>query len=753
MKNIPHYTVAFLLFLPGPLWTPACADEQVNTQAATTPATVPHPHLLWSKDWQTQWTRAMADNHFWWQVVKAKADAEVAGTPAYADDGTFGAIAYQVTGDKKYAVAAYNTVFHQISADTGGLGLVNQFESQFLAFDAPTFAIVYDWIYSGLNSSQKKNLTGELVGIGDLFLRGTEASGKDFWQFMRIPGLNSQYYGDSDQTSYVYWALALLDQALIHRSARAGTFLTAHTKDMYGNSFLVGLDSTGTGGLPPSNPKTLRDAIGGYAEVSAGGAWLEGCEYNRETLRPVMAGWQAMKKATGQEHFPEYAKLIPDIGRFIFHEISPDLKMSYDWGDNEEPRTMTEPYTRELMIWGGVMMMAAGANHGTRIEHQLNQLIDELKDNYSMQHPLSGLGLMNFYPYDPKEDWRQSLPKGYLASGMGQFRYHTGWTDADSYFGAALYTRSGADHELSHFTDFQLYRKGEWAITSPQGYMTYDYEMHNGMGIGGFGAMWKRQPVANEFSKNYAYVAGTTNGTPTNPAFTYNPLPDSFCKEWTRSLFYLPTGDRSADSIVIFDRVDSPNSKEWILHTPVEASVAGGRADWTTPGGHSVQLVTLAPDSPTVTTYADKMSGYYRDSEVKFTLKQIPSAQRDWDQFLNVVSVYDTAAAPKASRIASSAGAAAEGVVLTRTGQPDALVLFGAERANRLLSSGYTFGYVGKKITANLYLLDLSPAKTWTATVDGQPVSLKMNNHGIGSGVGSFTVKGSGTHTITLTAR
>jgi len=747
--------ILFLGLLTLPIVTIAAGySVPANELSAIPSKALKQPKLLWNQAWQNQWIKAKTNNHFWWQVVLTKANAEVAGTPGYGDDGTFGAIAYQVTKDPKYAVAAYNTLLSKFSSDTFGLGLVNQFESQFLAFDAPIFVIVYDWIHDGLSQRQRTVLMNKIIGIGDLFLHGTVASGKDFWQYMRIPNSTSQYYADSDQTNYVYWTLALLDQALVGRSSRAGTFLTAQTKDIYGYNIGVGLDNTGTGGPAPATPDTLRDAIGDYARVSTGGAWLEGCEYNRETVRSAIFGWQALKQATKQEHFPEFAKIIPKIGDFIFHEISPDLKMSFDWGDNEEPRTMSTPYTRELMIWGNVMMLAAGANRGTLLESRLNQLIDELAVAYpsTIAKPMSGIGLMNYYPYDSKADWRKTLPKGYLASGMGQFRYHTGWSAMDSYFGAAMYTRTDADHEMSHFTDFQLYRKGEWAITSPQGYMNGVYEMHNGMGIGGLGSMWDRTPVANEYSNNYAYFSGTTQGTPDGPSvWSGAKRPDSFCLEWTRSLFYLPTVNNSADSIVIYDRVDSPNSKEWVMHTPELAQVVSGQATWDTAlTGQHVQLSMLSPQAPTVTTYSDVITGYIRPTEIKFTLKAIPSVQQDWETFLNVVDVYDSGMAPVSTKLNSSAGSDVEGVLLTRSGEPDAVILFSAVRSTRMLSSGYTFSYTGTTAKTNLYFLDLDPTKIWTATVDGQSIPVTINNRGIGTGVGTITVRHSGAHTISL---
>jgi hypothetical protein len=741
---------------------PVAASGTVTMDAAHTlvisatpipPPPVAHPRFLWTADWQTQWQQARTDNNFWWQLVMTKANNEVAGTPAYADDGTFGAIAYRVTGDSKYAVAAYNTLFTQISADTMGLGLVNEFASQFLAFDAPAFVIVYDWIYDGLNQTQRTTLMNKLIGIGDLFLHGTTASGKDFWQYMRIQNESSQYCADSDQTSYVYWTLALLDQALIGDSPRAGSFLTAQTKDMYGNTLGIGLDNTGTGGPPPASPTTLRDAIGDFARVSSGGAWLESCEYNRETTRMVIAGWQAMKQATGQDHFPEYARLMPELGNFIFHEISPDLKMSFDWGDNEEPRTMSAPWTRELMTWSGEMMLASGANRGTPLQSRLNRLIDELVTAYpdTMGRPMSGLGLLDFYPYDTKADWRNSIPRGYFASGMGHFRYHTGWSNLDSYFGAAFYTRTSADHEMGNFSDFQLYRKGEWAITSPQGYMNGVYEMHNSMGIGGESSMWKRNPVADEYSDSYAYVAGTTKGTPDGPS-VWSKRPDSFCAEWTRSLFYLPTAGKSADSVVIYDRVDSPNTKEWVLHTPVAAAYASNHASWDTSLGQHVRLSILAPQAVTVTTYADVVTGYMNASELKYTLKMVPSATQDWNTFLNVVDVYDTGTAPVITKLGNTTGSAAEGVLLVRSGESDAVVMFSAVRGGRILSSGYTFSYTGTASQANLYFPDLDSSKTWTVTVDGQSVDVTMNKQGIGTGVGTVVVTGAGAHTIILSA-
>ena len=65
------------------------------------------------------------------------------------------------------------------------------------------------------------------------------------------------------------------------------------------------------------------------------------------------------------------------------------------------------------------------------------------------------------------------------------------------------------------------------------------------------------------------------------------------------------------------------------------------------------------------------LSGYIEASEKKFQVRLWPSTQRQWDTFLNVIKVYD-AAAPQTTLVRSEGGTA-EGVLLARAGQADAL--------------------------------------------------------------------------------
>ncbi|MBF0101313.1 MAG: hypothetical protein HQK77_10440, partial [Desulfobacterales bacterium] len=748
-------------------------EGERSTSANTTTdtaASIPHPRLLWNQTWQDQWEQAKNTNNAWWVKVKEYADLAVSGNAKYQDGGIYPAIAYQVTKDSKYALAAYNILMpYPLNITTERL--IGHYVIQII--------LVYDWIYNGLTSEQRQNAMNKVLEIGDLFLNPDCQK----WCNNRIPRKENWFVGDSDETTFMYFYLALLEQAIAGESPRAGTFLNATPKDIYGVSLPIGgLDYSGTGGIPPSVSSTLRDAIYHYGESAAGGSWIESAEYNRATFKCVALAYQALKQITGQEHFPEYAKIMPDAGSFIFHEITPDLQQSVDWNDNEQPRTMNDPWARELPQWVNVMMALSGINRGIEIGSNLNQLIEELRIKYptTAYAPLTGMGLMSFYPMDTKADWRNTLPKGFLASGMGHFRYKTGWNNEDSLFGAQMTTRVYVDHSVEYqeysdpqgkhgyFGNFQLYRKGKWVITEPEGYGNQTGSMRNAMEIGNVPTMWELGPVANEWNDNYAYVAGLTQKSPDPPGW-YNRTPDSFCNEWTRSLFYLPTTDKSADSIVIYDRVSSGQTKAWYLHTQEQATYQGNIATWnvtntnslpqpalTTSGTQKAQLTILSPQNVTTSAYPD-IPGNTAATELKYTFKVAPSTSQTWDTFLNVVDVYDQGTAPIATKITSNAGSQdlAEGVQINRSGQNDAVVLFGANSfpASRILSNGYSVTFITQASTntADIYFLDLSKTKEWTVKVDGNSfTALAINNKGIGTGVGSITVTGAGSHTITI---
>ena len=104
----------------------------------------------------------------------------------------------------------------------------------------------------------------------------------------------------------------------------------------------------------------------------------------------------------------------------------------------------------------------------------VNRLVAELVAKYDATGYRStepGARLLFLYnPYAPQADWRTALPAAHYSSGVGRLDFHPDWGTDSSYFGAHMSSRLSVDHDVAYFGDFQLYRKGEWAITRPLGY-------------------------------------------------------------------------------------------------------------------------------------------------------------------------------------------------------------------------------------------------------------------------------------------
>jgi hypothetical protein len=409
-----------------------------------------------------------------------------------------------------------------------------------------------------------------------------------------------------------------------------------------------------------------------------------------------------------------------------------------------------------------------------------------------------------FNPYEDSEpNWRQVFGTAHYASGQGILNARSGWTDQDSFLGLHFSTYGEVDHTVPYFGDFQLYRKGEWALTHPIGYAPPPLADNN-MVIAGFGSsVESRGPVAQESAADgsYQYMVGTTAGSIIRNNF-YQP-PPAFLHEHTRSILYLPSSDRSSDVLVVYDRVNAedprdlpsysrypaatqtaiesePGLKEWVIHTPVTPTIADNKITWQTAAGQHVKVDALLPvDRQIQVDNAEQVltTGYWIDGDRKQMVRLWPATKRLWDTFLNVVSVADQADAVTSSTVTSAAGNA-EGALVHRAGQDDVLAMFSAVPGEklvtnilnsllvhdpqlyrgvasaRLLTQGYTINFTTNTANTRVYLTDLLPnaqaqilfKKQWFVTVDGTTTSLDLSDQGIGR----INVAGQGNHTLTV---
>ncbi len=733
---------------PKPMEKPEPAPE---TKPTKKPATKPDPakpkttsptgrapKLLWTPERQAVWNKMRAENHPVWQLIKERAEGVAAGN----HETMYAVLAYQISGDERYAAMVLPKI--------GGKGedLVKADGNWYRQYSME-HVIFYDWLKPYLDKDPENRRKPFIKFLNDLA------------DFTFTEGQSREHHrlDDSDEITGVYFFYALLSLATAEDNPRAPEFLK--------HKIVGGLEAKEAWG-------TMRNCIRYYGEtVGTGGEWPEGSEYNLNTLILMMMGYEGVRTATGVDHFPELTAFIKKAALAQVHALSPDLAQEYQWGDMQ--------HAHELSLhWRSATM--AGLASLTKSEPEVGPYVQKALLDLLQAHkytPLSARFYLFFDPYAPTKDWR-TLPKGFFAPGQGLLYFHDGWKPTDSFLGLHFGQRTGVDHHVHHVGNFQLYRKGEWAITHPIGYDYNEGDAVNAMLIAGLSAMGDRAPVAHEFGADgsYCYFAGTTGGL-LYPPYLSDPAssPAPFCHEWTRSFMYLPAKDKQSDTLIIFDRVNAEDPsklerferypgkeleriqgashrKQWIIHCPQKpATPAANLVTWTTGGGQEVQLNTLLPAKIKRDILNEKEIwkdfNFCNENEKAFQVRLYPSQEQQWDTFLNVVQVFDKGFKPNNSLLrskgATAAEAAVEGVLVHRgEAHADAVVLFGAKKEARIIKTRYQVSFRSQASKTELLLCDLDTESNWTIQVDGKDHKLPVSDQG----VGKFTIEGNAEHTI-----
>ncbi|WP_437507981.1 hypothetical protein [Sorangium sp. So ce1099] len=711
------------------------ADSHGGTASSPTGR---NPRLLWTPQRQWVWNKMRAENHPFWQLIQSNADRSGTSNARYADVGNWAAFAYQITGDAAYAQKA----MAQARSDWGTTD--GNHRREFFQ----EYVQVLDWIYPGISVRDRADFVARVNQWG------AEAAAS-----------HDSPYGpnDSDQSTADYFGLCWLKLA-------TGDF-NLEANRLFANAHVGGLDATAI------DRSTMRNTIEYYVVHQAeGGTWIEGSQYNLGTLNLLLMGAEGVRTATGVDHFPSITAYVKKTALNFINEITPDYASMFEWGDVEQPRQLG-PVTRRIHLAG---MLAGLTQSDLSVGPYVHRMAKETWARFTDDEPTTR-ALIFYNPYAPAADWRGALSPGYWSPGQGILFLHEGWGAQDSLFAVHLPRKQlETDHEVRYFGDFRLYRRGEWALDRPQGYggPTSEGEGVNAMLIAGLSSMWETKgAVAQEFGpgRSYAYVAGTTAGQYLSPQKGSYDLPEPFLHEWTRSIFFLPASDKRSDTLVVHDRVDAedprkkanfsgyageqdrivsaPARKQWIIHSPVRPALAAGGFSWSTPKGQAVKVSVLLPASPRITpidedaTWPDNYP-YPDKSEQKWQTRVAPPTDRRWDTLLHVVQVSDAGVAVSASLVRSTGGEA-EGALVKRAGLADALVLFGAQPSGRVLASSYTVQWTASGAT-DVYLVDLSAAKRWTASVDGAAAAPLAVS---GQGVAMLAVAGAGAHSLAITAR
>jgi hypothetical protein len=737
------------------------------------------PKLLWTPERQAVWLRMKADyesnpenpTNLGGQLYRVlKRNAECACR--YGDNGTWATLMYQITGEAKYVRLAWarisQSLLHQTTKTLSG-----NFGREYSA----ELVVLYDWLYPGLSTSERQTFLANLNEMFASLLAGNQYSDPE--RPIRT--------ADTDQTVGSYFGLAFLFTATADHNPAA--------RELFSRRFVGGLDATA------SDRTTLRNAIREYVTaLAAGGEWMESSEYNLGTVRLLLLGAEGVRTASGVDHFPEVTRFVHDAALRPLYFMTPDHRASVQWGDAQHPRE----FASRLFSWQTTNGILAGLAHGhPGSGPYIQQHVFDLAAEYGTSGYLTSEPWARFFflfnPYAARATY-EKLPLSWYAPGQGILIARDGWTKSSTLVALHMPPKQVlVDHQVSYFGDFQIYRKGEWAITHPISYggPSSSAEGTNTMLIGGFSSMseFKRVTAQEQGPEGqYAYISGTTGGQAVREGYYYPP--PTFLHEWTRSLVYLPSNDAHSDTLVVHDRTNAENPKDlskferygrsqqtavlgmlalkqWVIHAPVEPIQTTTGISWETIGGQQVSVDTLLPTGQRRVVYDENdlfADTVVRPSERKWQLRILPAESHRWDTFLNVVQVSDFGTRLSNVLIRSD-DALTEGVLVRRTGHDDTMVMFSAAPGPvlpdsrigagsvfgpalnaalsrvRLRSSAFSVRWVAGSTRTAMLLLDLNPNIVWSVQFGAAPaVALPVSR----DGVGRVMVPGTGAQSIRI---
>ena len=655
----------------GPPPMPAMGDAESPTGR--------RPKAIWTPQRQALWEHLSNQGNPDWSNAVRAAGATSTKSARYADLGQWATVAYQLTGNPSFAEKAWSRISHKMGTRPSDRNFTRE---HFIEY-----AWMYDWLKPALTPEQRQQYVATMNEWCRLVLD-------------KVPGVPfGTRMGDSDETVGPYFGLALWAAVSGDENPEALTYLN--------DPKVGGYRATAV------DRKTWRNAISHHVRDARGGVWLESTKYNLGTLRLLFFGAEALRTATGREYFPEIAALVDEVAAAQVHEMTSDLRQSFQWGDEEDPRSL------HMDRRGPLLALLTGLARSDEAAGWAVQLMNELPVK-----EIPPRELVLYQPMRPARDWRNQ-PTHYAAEGMGQVFARDSWQRDGSFFGAYMANRIGVDHEVHYFGDFQLYRKGEWVLTHPLGYDANEAEHVNGMILGGWSSAREARRLIGHGATpdGIVYVTGATGGHPYAPGA--DSPPPYFLHEWMRSLVYVPSRNGSADLVIVHDRtlVQNPKTlpgydrynardrkrmdreiprglKQRILHMPVEPQVQGRTVSWRTPGGQPVTVTTLLPERVVYQVLDEQtqvsLGRYVRASEKGWQVRVIPEQVKEWDTFLHVIQAGDGPVDVRFVREGSK-----EGVTIVRPGQPVRTVLFNAAPGKRLSGPKTS----GGKLVANRELM------------------------------------------------
>lgn len=482
--------------------------------------------LLQSPQRLQLWQRMVSSNHLLYQRLQYAAK-----TNTYGDFGQLGCTLYGWTGDVKWV-----PFFWKAFTASGWPAIVaaDHFIDQNTVREyGTTWVLFYDWLKDVLTPTQKQVLK-------DVIWNGVQTSLK------LPPAVNGGWrFADTDQTMGQYFLCVLAELVIGADDPRFVGLMARYP-------LIGGLDASATSSLR----KTARDAIADYVHAASGSTWPVGSEYNCGDMSILLMGYEMVKNATGQDHFPEVTNWMQSVPAGVIMETCPDFAQIAQWNDDEHATLPEAAVLKQRIVF---CALAASVMGNTPEASYLQAYMDTLQ-RLSLTLDPHGYGqsvLPRYYlfadPYSARVDWKKPLGLHYSADGTGLVRVYSGWGAKDSLAHVQFNPTRGIDHEqITPSTDVRVYRNGEWVFNHPIGYGVFRSPHTNTAGSFEEPGMANRQIVGQSAGDGFGYVWSRTGGVLQN--VSYRP-PAAWIKELSRACVYLRLPDGS-DCILCLDYWD-----------------------------------------------------------------------------------------------------------------------------------------------------------------------------------------------------
>ncbi len=552
-------------------------------------------------------------------------------------------------------------------------------------------AIVYDWCYDRLNSTQRSNLIAKMnEWVAEAFAMPSP------WAYYAVEHRpdNNRYYAHMYGRGMV--GLATLGE-----------------NEPLAQAYVDAIQEQGRYEVIP-----FRECYG------AGGGWSEGWNYLEGAMLHAFLLGDAFRTVYGPDPFRENTfseEMIP----FLIHATLPDLAHGTPEGDMWETHAMIVDLHRAVMLilvdeYAGEAIAGYGQywlEHTTTVP-DAHTTPGEMYDEHNV--------FFDFLwgnPSLPASDFTP-LPRQHLARGTGQGFARSDWSSTATWVSL---TCGGVptDHLHEGHGHFNLWR-GEWlSADGNYGATTYGYNheawLHNVVTVNEQDVITGTSQAAyavgriTRYESSGAYAYARTDLTPAMEYFDWNSGQYvQLADHYSRELLYL-----RPDTIVLLDRVRASNPayfKRWQLNVPTAPTIDGTLVTAMGSGGQSKLFArSLLPQGATISSV--RLSDVNDWAGLQgYQVRVRPATQQADDLFLHVLYATDAAtpAMPATVRVEATGGSMV-GTHIAAT-PSNFLVLFSADPLGAVPPTPVTYAYTPTATTLHL-LADMTPNTAYTVTV------------------------------------